>query len=416
MARLIEQLTEAKIRKICTPGLYADGRGLYLQIRAGGRSWIFRFTLNGRTRDKGIGALADIGLIAARAKAADCRALLAKGIDPIEQAKAERTAGFVTVAGPSGPTFRETADKYMDEKLRRLRSEVHRKQWRYTLETFAYPIIGDMPVATVGTSDILTVLRPIWETRCETASRLRGRIERILARAAVEGLRTGSNPAQWRGHLKEALPERSEVSPIVHHPAMKFSDVPAFMSELAARTEVSAAVLQFLILTAARTGEVTGATWPEIDWHEQIWIVPADRMKAGRMHVVPLSTGALAALQTMQPLRDIGGGFVFPGRNSRGLSSMTLLALLQRRMNRHLTVHGFRSSFRDWCGDVNGAPREIAELALAHVVGDDTERSYRRGNAIEKRRELMQQWSDFCLQPPTSTAVVPLRAANRIPA
>ena len=408
MARLVDQLTEAKIRNIRAPGLYADGRGLYLQIRHGGaRSWIYRFTLKGRTRDKGIGALADVGLVAARAKAADCRAFLAKGIDPIDHAKEARATGSVAIAGPGGPTFREAAEKYMDEKLRRLRSGVHRKQWRYTLETFAYPIIGDMPVATVGTPDILSVLRPIWETRCETASRLRGRIERILARAAVEGLRIGNNPAQWRGHLKEALPERSEVSPIVHHPAMKFTDVPAFMSELRARTEVSAAALQFLILTAARTGEVTGATWPEIDWHERIWIVPADRMKSGRVHVVPLSTGALAALQTMQPLRDIGGGFLFPGRNSRGLSSMTLLALLQRRMNRHVTVHGFRSSFRDWCGDVNGVPREIAELALAHVVGDDTERAYRRGNAIEKRRELMQQWCDYLL--PLTTATIPLR-------
>ena len=411
MARLVDQLTETKIRNISAPGFYADGRGLYLQVRAGGgRSWILRFTLNGRTRDKGIGALAEVGLIAARAKAAECRALLAKGIDPIDHAKEARAAASMAIAGPGGPTFREAAEKYMDEKLKRLRSEVHRKQWRYSLETFAYPIIGDMPVATVGTSDILRVLLPIWETRCESASRLRGRIERILARAAVEGLRTGNNPAQWRGHLKEALPERSEVSPIVHHPAMKFAEVPSFMAELRNRSEVSAAALQFLILTAARTGEVTGAPWDEINWQERTWSVPPQRSKAGRLHVVPLSTGAMTVLQTMLPLRDIGGGFIFPGRNGRGLSSMTLLALLQRRMKRDVTCHGFRSSFRDWCGDVADVPREIAELALAHAIGDDTERSYRRGNALEKRRELMQEWSEFCL-PPTTADIVQLRTA-----
>ena len=267
MARLVEQLTEAKIRNIRAPGLYADGRGLYLQVRHGGaRSWIYRFTLNGRTRDKGIGALAEVGLVAARTKAADCRALQAKGIDPIDHAKAERSAAAVPIAGAGGPTFREVAEKYMEEKLKRLRSEVHRKQWHYSLETFAYPIIGDIPVVAVETPDILRVLRPIWEVRCETAMRLRGRIERILARAAVEGHRTGSNPALWRGHLKEALPERSEVSPVVHLLAMKFVDVPNFMAELRARTEVSAAALQFLIFTATRAGEVLGAAWDEVNW------------------------------------------------------------------------------------------------------------------------------------------------------
>ncbi|MDQ2955141.1 MAG: Arm DNA-binding domain-containing protein, partial [Pseudomonadota bacterium] len=236
MARLVEQLTEAKIRNIRAPGLYADGRGLYLQVRDGGaRSWIFRFTLNGRTRDKGMGALAEVGLVAARTKAAEYRALQAKGIDPIDHAKAERAAAAVPIAGSGGPTFREAAEKYMAEKLTRLRSEVHRQQWRYSLETFAYPIIGDMPVAAIRTPDVLSVLRPIWETRCETAMRLRGRIERVLARAAVQGHRSGDNPAQWRGHLKEELPKRSEVSPVVHFPAMKFAEVPAFMAELRVR-------------------------------------------------------------------------------------------------------------------------------------------------------------------------------------
>jgi hypothetical protein len=229
MASLIEQLTENKIRTLTQPGLHADGGGLYLQIRPNGaRSWIFRFTLNGRTRDRGLGSASTVGLVAARAKASECRALRAKGIDPIEHANAERTKG--AAVAPTAPTFRQAAEAYMENKLRRLRSDVHRKQWRYTLEHFAYPIIGDIPVSEITTNDVLSVLRPIWDTKCETASRLRGRIERILARATVEGQRTGANPATWRGHLQEALPARSEVSPVVHHRAMKFADLPAFMS------------------------------------------------------------------------------------------------------------------------------------------------------------------------------------------
>ena len=404
MARLVEQLTEQKIRAINKPGLHPDGRGLYLQIQSGGaRSWIFRFTLNGRTRDMGLGPLSDISLVQARAKTAGCRALRAKGIDPIEDAKAQR--GPVVHSRSSGPTFRECSEKYMEEKLSRLRSETHRHQWRYSLETFAYPIIGDMAVADVGTPDVLNVLRPIWESRCETAMRLRGRIERILARATVEGHRTSANCATWRGHLQEALPAKSEVSPVVHFRAMEVADVPAFMGELSQRIEVGAAALRFLILTVARTGEAIGARWSEIDWDKKLWTIPAIRTKTNRDHVVPLSTGAIETLQQMRLLRDIGGGFIFPGTKGRGLSQMALLKLLQRRMKRAVTTHGFRSSFRDWCGDVAEIPREIAEAALAHIVPDSTERAYRRGTAIERRRDVMQRWSNYCLQPSSGEVV-----------
>lgn len=397
MARLVEQLTEAKIRNLVAPGLHADGRGLYLQVRPGGaRSWIYRFTLSGRTRDMGLGALAVVSLAKARGKAAAARALRDDGIDPIVQANAQGTT-LTMSKGPTTLTFEEAAEAYMADRLKRLRSDVHRHQWRQTLELYAYPIIGSIPVDEIGTADVLAVLKPIWETKCETAARLRGRIERILARATVEGHRTGGNPATWRGHLQEALPARSEVQPIVHHPAMDFGELPAFMVELSKRAEVGAAALRFLILTAARTGEVTGARWSEVNWVEKTWTVPAVRAKTGRDHVVPLSTGAIAALRGIEPLRDLSGGIIFPGRNGKGLSQMALLALLQRRMKRDVTVHGFRSAFRDWAGDEGEVPRELAEASLAHVVKDATERAYRRKTAIERRRKVMQAWCDFCL-------------------
>ncbi len=395
-------------------GLYADGHGLYLQIRHGGaKSWILRYTRNGRTRDKGLGSLADVSLVLARGKAAQCRALLAQDIDPIEQAKADRQVLPATKRKlvAHARTFREAAETYMDEKLKRFRSATHREQWRYTLETFAYPVLGDMDVAAIDTPHVLQVLRPIWETKCETAMRLRGRIERILARAAVEGHRASSNPAVWRGHLQEALPSRSEVNPVVHHPALPVGEMPAFMLALEARPDLSAAALKFLILTATRTGETTGARWCEIDRAAATWTIPGFRTKSGRDHTVPLSTGALAVLDEMVSLKSAAGGFIFQGRDRGGISTFTMLALLQKRMGRAVTCHGFRSTFRDWCGDIAGVPPEIAEAALAHVVEDQTERAYRRGTAIERRREVMQRWCDFCGGFPTAT-IVPFKAVG----
>ena len=277
-ASLINSRT--RIRTLTSVGLHPDGHGLYLQIRPGGtRSWIYRFTLNGRTRDMGLGSLADVSLLKARLKATAARTLATTGVDPIEDASSKRAAGRAPAIAASGLTFEETAEAYMDDKLKRLKSEVHRHQWRQSLQVYAYPIIGKMPVSEIDTSHVLAVLRPIWETKCETASRLRGRIERILARAAVEGHRTGVNPATWRGHLQEALPARSDVQPVEHHAAMDFCDVPAFMLELNKREEVSAAALRFLILTAARTGEVLGSRWTEINWAERTWTVPATEQR-----------------------------------------------------------------------------------------------------------------------------------------
>ena len=313
MARLIQQLTEAKIRTLTDIKLHPDGAGLYLQIRPGGaRSWIYRFTLNGRTRDMGLGAFADVSLVKARDKASAARALVNDGIDPIEHTRAQA----IIPAAPkrnSSPTFEEVAESYMADRLKRLRSEIHRHQWRQTLQDYAYPIIGKMPVNEIETNDVLAVLKPIWESKCETAARLRGRIERILARATVEGHRSGGNPATWRGHLQEALPPRSEVQPVKHFRAMDYQDVPAFMTELGQIDTVAAASLRFLILTAARTGEVIGARWNEVDWNEKTWTVPAVRAKTKRNHVVPLSTGTLAILRQMEPLQSCADDFIFPG-------------------------------------------------------------------------------------------------------
>src|SRR5215471_9868403 len=271
MARLIQKLTEAKIRTLIDIKLHPDGAGLYLQIKPGGaQSWIYRFRLNGRTRDMGLGALADVSLVKARDKASAARALVNDGIDPIEHTRTQ----VIIPAAPkrhSSPTFEEMAEAYMADRLKRLRSEVHRHQWRQTLTDYAYPVIGKMPVNEIETNDVLTVLKPIWESKCETAARLRGRIERILARATVEGLRRGANPATWRGHLQEALPARSEVQPVKHFRAMEFRDLPAFMAELCRVDTIGAVALRFLILTAARTGEVLGARWAEIDWTGKTW-------------------------------------------------------------------------------------------------------------------------------------------------
>jgi len=412
MARLIQQLTEAKIRTLTKIGLYHDGAGLYLQIRPGGaRSWIYRYRLNGRTRDQGLGALADVSLVKARDKASAARALVNDGIDPIEHTRAQA----IIPAAPkrnSSPTFEEMAEAYMADRLKRLRSGVHRDQWQQTLRTYAYPVIGAMPVNEIGTNDVLAVIRPHWESKCETMARLRGRIERILARATVEGLRRGANPATWKGHLQEALPPRSEVQPVQHFRAMDYQDVPSFMAELGQIGAMSAITLRFLILTIARTTEVTGARWNEIDWHEQTWTVPAARTKANRDHIVPLSTGALAVLREVELLRSSDDDLIFPGRNGVAQAPMTLLMLLQRRMGRAATNHGFRSAFRDWCGDEADIPRELAEQALAHAIRDTTEKAYRRKTAVERRRSVMQKWSNYIL-PPVSTEIVDIQEARR---
>ena len=412
MARLIQQLTEAKIRTLTKVGLFHDGSGLYLQIRPGGaRSWIYRFRLNNRTRDMGLGALTDVSLVKARDKANAARALVNDGIDPIEHNRAQA----VIPAAPkrhSAPSFEECAEAYVTDRLKRLRSGAQRDQWQQTLRTYAYPIIGLMPIDQIETNDVLAVLKPHWESKCVTMARLRGRIERILARATVEGLRRGANPATWRGHLQEALPPRSEVQPMKHFRAMDYKDVPAFMAELGRMDFMSAISLRYLVLTCVRTRECTGALWNEVNWNEQTWTIPAGRTKGAREHIVPLSTGAMAVLREVEPLRSSEDDFIFSGRNGAAQAPMTLLMLLQRRMGRPVTNHGFRSAFRDWAGDEGDIPRELAEQSLAHATKSATERAYRRKTAVERRRGVMQAWCDF-ISPPAPTEIVNIEEVRR---
>jgi integrase len=401
MGRTVFRLTDRIVNNLTAPGYHADGGGLYLQVtKSGTRSWVYRFTLNGRVRDMGLGSAQFIRLAQARAKVAECRALVVRGVDPIEHAKAEREnifePGHEDTPGvkPTGPTFREFAEKYIDERLETWRNEKHRRQWRTSLARYAYPIIGETPLAAVDTPDVLRVLEPIWRNKSETASRVRGRIERILAAASVRGHRPAANPATWVGHLREALPPKRKAIPFA---ALAYAEVPAFMKQLAGRDCIGARALEFVILTAARSGEARGARWTEIDLTTGLWTVPAERMKARRPHIVPLSASALAVLDRLKPLRDLAGGFLFPGiKNGRPLSDMTLTALL-RDIGLSVTVHGFRASFKTWAEQETGHANVVIEAALAHIVGDKAERAYMRGDWLMKRRALADDWGAYCI-------------------
>lgn len=387
------KLTVLKIKALNEPKRYGDGGGLYLQVRENGKSWLFRYKLNGKARAMGLGDVEDVSLAAAREAAGRCRALVRQGIDPIDQRRSERQK----VATSRATTFAEVCELFISAHWAAWRNAKHRQQWVNTLATYARPILGDMPVAAVDTEAVMLVLEPIWAKKTETAVRLRGRIESVLDYAAARGWRTGENPARWRGHLARLLPARSKVQKVEHHAALPWREVGSFMLQLRARNEIAARALEFAILTAARTGEVVGARWEEIDLAAALWTVPAERMKAGREHRVPLSPAALSALEAVRPLGGNGKGWVFPGaRGSRSLSNMALLMLLRRMGRTDITAHGFRSAFRDWCAEATSYPREVAEIALAHVNKDRVEAAYQRGDMFEKRRQLMDEWSQFC--------------------
>lgn len=391
-----------------------DSDGLYLQISSGGsKSWLFRFMLEGRSREMGLGSLEFVGLSEARQLASDARRQLAGGVDPIEARAAADKAAKVAKANAQDNTFRAVAERYVAAHENSWRNPKHRAQWRSTLDTYAYPVLGEMPVRDVNTEDVLRVLRPIWTKKLETASRLRGRIEAILDAATASGVRVGDNPARWRGHLSTLLPAQGKIAKVRHHPALPFDQIGNFVAVLRGRDSIAARALEFAILTAARAGEVRGARWQEIDLEEAVWTVPKERMKANREHRVPLSSPALALLRTCHPPQagQDRGSFVFPGeRPAKPLSEMAMEMLL-RRMNevpdgktlpwrdRHgegVVPHGFRSTFRDWCSEATDYPRDLAEAALAHTLRDKTEAAYRRGDALEKRRKLMDDWAKFC--------------------
>jgi integrase len=365
-----------------------DGHGIYLKTgKNGGGKWIFRFTNpdTHRVTEIGLGSSRNVTLAEARAKAAEARKLVASGVNPItarRTAKARKAAQL---------TFGQCANALLAAKASEWRNEVHRSQWRTTLETYAAPLWG-LPVDQVTTEAVLGVLSPLWQSIPETASRLRGRIESVLDYAKAHGWRSGENPAAWRGHLALILPKRGKLSR-GHHAAMPFDDVPGFVARLREREALAARALEFLILTAARSGEVLGAAWSETDLAIRVWTIPAARMKSGREHRVPLPERAVEILQRLAETRIVDT--VFP------ICRTSLTKLLPSGA----TLHGFRSSFRDWCGESTSFPREVAEAALAHSTGDATERAYRRGDALEKRRTLMEAWAAFC-EPKESSNVI----------
>ena len=383
------------------PGKHADGGGLYLVVSPNGsRKWVLRFMRDGKAREMGLGAASGATLAEARRKTAEAAGKLSAGIDPLT---AKTKAAGV-------PTFLDLADEVRESLSSGFRSERHREQWKSTLATYAAPL-HSLRVDKIETADVLACLKPIWTTKPETASRVRGRIEKVLDAARAKGLRSAENPARWRGHLDHLLPKALKLLR-GHHAAMAYGDVPTFMGRLREREALAALALEFGILTAARSGEVLGATWGEMDLKAKMWAVPAKRMKAGREHRVALSGRALAILKQVESLRD--GELVFPGRKEgRPLSSMAMVMLLRRMAVTDATVHGFRSSFRDWAGNETSFPREILEQALAHVIGDQAEQAYRRGDALERRRALMEAWASYC-EPASGSNVVPLSRAGGV--
>ena len=407
MAIALNRLNARQVQTIKEPGRHADGGGLYLVVdKSGARRWVFLFRWKatrtepgtGKLREMGLGSAISVSLAAAREAAARVREQLAAGVDPIAASRNARAAASV-------PTFGEVAEAHIAAMAPAWRNAKHTAQWRSTLSlergkdgaflSGGYCAgIRDKAVDQITTQDVLTILSPIWSEKNETASRIRGRIEVILDAAKAKGLRSGENPARWKGHLALTLPKRQKLQR-GHHGAMAYGNVPGFVKRLRLVRGMSAFALEFAILTAARSGEVRGARWNEIDLESLTWTVPATRMKAGRIHRVPLNARAVEILQTLAQLNHGSDDLVFPGQK-RGapLSDMSLTALL-RRLKAEATVHGFRSSFRDWAGDATAFPREVAEAALAHAIGDATEAAYRRSDALEKRRALMAAWGAF---------------------
>ena len=389
-----------------TPGRHAVGCGVYLQITGdAGRSWVFRFQRNGRGHHVGLGPVAEVSLAEARNKALRYRQMMREeGTDPLAARAAARARVLLQAA--RGVTFKECAERYIAAHEPAWRNPVHRKQWPATLATYVYPVFGALPVSAVDTALVTKALEAIWTAKPETAARVRGRIEAVLDWAKARGYRDGDNPARWRGHLDKLLPNQRKVRRAKHHAALPYAELPAFMTELRKRDGVSARALEFAILTAGRTGEVLGARWDEI--RGDVWTIPAGRMKGGKDHRVPLSKRALEVLAPLP--RD--GEFIFPGRGGgKPLSNMALFVTLRRIGRGDLTSHGFRATFRDWVSERTNYPREVAEMALAHTIGDKVEAAYRRGDLFDKRRKLMADWARYCASPVPATlgGVVPLR-------
>lgn len=409
MARKAKELGALEVGRLNSPGLHAVGgvAGLYLQVTdRGARSWILRAMVGGKRRDMGLGGYPDVTLAGAKEAARAARAKIKDGIDPVEDAKAKRSALYAQRA--AAMTFSEAAKAYIAVKEAEWKNAKHGDQWRNTLATYADPVIGRILVRDVEQSHVMRVLEPIWMEKTETAKRLRGRIEKVLDWARVRGYRSGENPARWRGHLDTLLQAPGKVQKIEHHPALPMDDLGAFIVQLRQQEGMGARALEFAILTAARSGEVRGATWDEINLTDATWTIPADRMKMKREHRAALNDEAIALLKSLPRTGDL----IFPNTKGEKLSDMALTAVLRRMGRPDITVHGFRSTFRDWCSERTNYPRDVAEMALAHAIGDKVEAAYRRGDLFEKRRRMMKEWGKFSSKVQVTGTVTPIKGKS----
>jgi integrase len=417
MARQQQRLSAMQVSKLTKPGLYGDGGGLTLQISAtGAKSWLFRYMIAGKPFGMGLGPTHTVSLAEARHRALDARKLLLDDINPLAAKKQNRIAA--ALANAKMMTFDQCAEAYILAHKAEWKNAKHGDQWTNTLNTYASPFFGHLPVAEIDTGLIVKCLAPIWECKTETASRVRGRIESVLGWATTSGYRAGENPARWKGHLENLLATISKSSRTRNLPSLPWQRIGAFMSALRAREGVSARAVEFAILTACRSGEVRGARWAEFDTVGKLWTIPAERMKAKREHQVPLSDAALALLESIT--KDDDSDVVFAGTKGQPLSDMSLTAVI-RRMNSdekpvwvdtngdNITVHGFRSTFRMWAAETTNYPREVAEHALAHQLPDAVERAYQRGSQFSKRAALMSEWAVYCFTEPTNAVVKPIR-------
>lgn len=409
MARKIKRLKALDVERKEKPGMYPDGGGLYLQIGpSGGKSWVYRYMLGGKARYMGLGPFRAFSLAEARGKAADALRLRVAGIDPIDARDAEIAEARLESA--KSITFKDAALQYIEAHKAGWSNAKHADQWPSTLESYVYPVFGSLPVQTIDVTLVMKAIEPIWKEKTETANRVRRRIEAVLDWATARGHRVGDNPARWRGHLENLLPSRARVSKVKHFSAMPYDAISDFMAALSERQGISPLALKFLILTAGRTGEVIGARWSEFDLNKAMWTLPPERIKSRRQHRVPLSRPAIAILDVLKADND---GFVFPGaRKGRHLSSTAMLVLRRSMDLGGFTIHGFRSSFRDWAAERTNYSREVAEAALAHVVPDAVERAYRRGDLFDKRRRLMDEWARFCGTKAKAGEVVAIRGGK----
>jgi integrase len=405
------RLTATKAKALTEPGRYGDGGGLWLQVRdAERKSWLFRFTRHGRARAMGLGPMELVSLAEARAAALECRKMLHQGRDPIEAKRAAQAAARADKARLAH-TFAEVAEAFIRAHEPSWRSEVHWLQWRQSIANHANPVIGAMPIAAVDMAAVMRVLTPLWTAKPQTASRLRGHLEAIIAHAVVRGLHPGPNPAVWKNHLQRLLPAPGKVARVEHHAALDWREMPRFVRDLRGIHGAAARCLEALVLTACRSAETRLMRWGELDLAAKVWTIPAARMKAGREHRVPLSDAAVHVVEQMRPFRPAddarGDGLVFPSRRAgEPLTNTALLVTLRRMGFGSETTHGMRSAFRDWCAEATNHPREVAEMALAHAVGDATERAYARGDLFQKRRRLMDDWADYCAKAPAEVVAL----------